>query len=51
MSLWDIEMKGKNELKENDTKSRVCYNFYDLINGTKLNLFKIKLILIKLIVY
>ena len=30
-------MKSKNELKEIDLKSRVCYYFDDLINGTKVN--------------
>ena len=30
-------MKSKNELKEIDIKSRVCYYFDDIINGTKIN--------------
>ena len=30
-------MKSKNELKEIDTKNRVCYYFDDIINGTKIN--------------
>ena len=30
-------MKSKNELKEIDIKNRVCYNFDDIINGTKIN--------------
>ena len=30
-------MKNKNELKETDSKNRVCYYFDDIINGTKIN--------------
>ena len=30
-------MKSKNELKEIDTKKRVCYYFEDMINGTKIS--------------
>ena len=30
-------MKSKNELKEIDIKTRVCYYFDDIINGTKIN--------------
>ena len=30
-------MKKKNELKETDSKNRVCYYFDDIINGTKIN--------------
>ena len=30
-------MKSKNELKEIDIKNCVCYYFYDIINGTKID--------------
>ena len=31
--LYEIEMKSKNELKEIDIKSCVCYYFDDIINS------------------
>ena len=37
MSVQNIKMKSKNELKEIDIKNRVCYYYYEIINGKKNN--------------
>ena len=37
MPAWIIKVESKNELKEIDIKTRACYYFDDIINGTDID--------------